>query len=39
MILSFLLSFFARPARFVWSPSLDLSDHHVLSALIPHTHY
>ena len=39
MILSFFLSFTSRPARFVWSPALDLSDHHVLSALIPHTHY
>lgn len=38
MILTFLFSFFSRPVRFVWSPSLDLSDNHILSTLLPHAH-
>ena len=39
MILIFILSRLRRPARFAWTPSLDLSDHQVLAALIPHTNY
>jgi|SoiMethySBSTD1v2_1073268.scaffolds.fasta_scaffold746256_2 hypothetical protein len=39
MFLSFLLSRLSRPARFVWTPALDLSDHEVYSALIPGTQY
>lgn len=38
MILTFLLARLSR-RRFVWSPALDLSDHHVYSALIPHAQY
>jgi hypothetical protein len=39
MFLSFLLARLNRSPRFVWSPALDLSDHAVYSALIPHAQY
>ena len=39
MFLSFLLSRFSRTGRFVWSPSLDLSDRSVFSTLIPGAQY
>ena len=39
MFLTFLLARLSRPARVVWTPALDLSDHAVYSALIPGTQY
>ena len=42
MIVSLVLSFLHRHAvhrPFVWSPSVDLSDHAIYSTLITHTNY
>jgi hypothetical protein len=39
MLLSFLLSRLSRSPRFVWTPSLDLSDRVVFSTLIAGTQY
>jgi hypothetical protein len=39
MILSFFLARMNRPARFVWSPALDLEDHAIYSTLIPGAQY
>jgi hypothetical protein len=39
MFLSFLISFFKSSPRFAWSPSVDLRDREVFSALIPGTQY
>lgn len=39
MILSFFLARLNRAPRFVWSPSLDLSDHGVYSTLIAGAQY
>lgn len=43
MLLSFILSRLNRiaraPARFVWSPALDLKDRTVLSTLLPGAQY
>ena len=38
MFMAFLLSRFARPRAFAWSPDLDLRDSQIVSALIPHAH-
>jgi len=35
MILSFLLAYLSRPAHYVWSPALDLSDPVLYSILLP----
>ena len=39
VLMSLLLSFLSRRNAFRWSPSLDLSDNAVFSALIPGTQY
>ena len=39
MIVSYILSRLNRAPRFVWTPSLDLRDRVVFSALIPGTQY
>ena len=39
MFLSLILAYRNRSPRFVWSPALDLSDHAVLSTLIPGAQY
>ena len=39
MLLSLILSYFNRSARFTWSPALDLKDHAILSTLIPGAQY
>ena len=39
MILSFILALLARETAFSWTPSLDLSDNEIRSALIPGVQY
>lgn len=39
MFLTLLLSRFKKPARFVWTPALDLKDRVVYAALLHGTHY
>lgn len=39
MIISFVLSRLSRRSGFVWSPSLDLSDHGIYSTLLPGAQY
>jgi hypothetical protein len=35
VILTIVLSIFSRPARFVWSPALDLDNPAIYSTLLP----
>ena len=39
MLLSLFLGWLSRAPRFVWAPSLDLSDHAIYSTLLPGTQY
>jgi hypothetical protein len=39
MLLSLLLSYLNRSARFTWSPALDLKDRAIFSTLIPGAQY
>jgi hypothetical protein len=39
MLLSLFLGWLNRAPRFVWAPSLDLSDHAIYSTLLPGTQY
>lgn len=39
MLISLFLSYLSRRRSFAWTPSLDLSDHEIYSALIPGTQY
>ena len=39
MFLSFVLSYLSRPSRYVWSPSLDMTNNEVVSTLIPGAQY
>jgi hypothetical protein len=35
MILTLFLSYFSRPARYVWSPAIDFEDTRLYSTLLP----
>ncbi len=39
MFLTYILSLFARPRRFAWTPALDMTDGQVVSTLIPGAQY